>query len=74
MNVKTRNGISWGSWHTGDGSACPQGCGPPRHSVETAVRLNMAENERRRAALRAAHDRWLGKSVREERGVAVRES
>jgi len=50
----------WGTWHVGDGSACPQGC-EKRHTVVQAVGLNEAASERRRAALRAAHERWLGK-------------
>lgn len=52
----------WGTWHTSTAidRDCPQGCGR-RHSVAQAVGLNEAANERRRVALRAAHERWLGK-------------
>ena len=51
---------SYGTWHTGDGSACPQGDGS--HSIETAMRLNDVEREQLRAAQKRAHERWLGKA------------
>lgn len=53
-------GGGWGTWHTGDGGACPQGCDGPRHSVARAMELNQEATDRRRASLKAAHERWLG--------------
>ena len=53
-------GSGWGTWHTGDGSACPQGDGS--HNIETAMRLNEVAREKVLERLRAAHERWLGKA------------
>ena len=55
-------GGGWGTWHTGPDSVgpCPQGDG--FHSTLEALDLNEAASVERRASLRAAHDRWLGKT------------
>lgn len=50
----------WGSWHTGNGTACPQGCDGPRHTVAAASALNEKGREYRRAVMWARHKQWIG--------------
>ena len=53
---------AWGSWHTGPDAVgpCPQGDG--FHTTLEALALNEDASVERRASLRAAHERWLGRT------------